>query len=95
MNGRNQAGQPTRTSSVVTSSREASRKAAESSFRTTGNRWRRPAKWMISPWSIVCFSLRLPPVAGEAGSSVVRFSAMRWLYPKHTVRAIAPCAAVD
>jgi hypothetical protein len=53
MNGRKYAGQPIRTSSAVTSSRDASRTAVGSSFRATGNKWRLPAKWMISPWSVV------------------------------------------
>jgi hypothetical protein len=50
MKGRNQAGQPTRVSSGFTSSREASRIPV---FEATGKRCLRPAKWMISPWSVV------------------------------------------
>jgi hypothetical protein len=50
MKGRKKAGQPTRVSSGFTSSREASRTPV---FEATGKRCLRPAKWMISPWSVV------------------------------------------
>jgi hypothetical protein len=55
MKGRKYAGQPTRASSSFTSSREASRTCVASARDATGKRRRRPAKWMISPWSVVAF----------------------------------------
>jgi hypothetical protein len=55
MKGRKYSGQPIRTSPSARFSREASRTREGSLPEATGKRCRRPAKWMISPWSVVAF----------------------------------------
>jgi hypothetical protein len=60
MKGRKYAGHPTRTSASLTSSRDASRTWVGSVRNATGKRCRRPAKWMISPWSVVAFLAMRP-----------------------------------